>query len=67
MVTRGEYRATGDTAVLEEGRIILTGNPKLSDGRSMMTGVQIVFVVGEEAVECTGCTLTVPQRPAQAP
>lgn len=67
VVSRAGYRATGDKAVLEGGRITLTGNPKLSDGRSMMTGARIVFVVGEEAVECEGCTLTVPQRTVATP
>jgi lipopolysaccharide transport protein LptA len=63
VVTRGGYRATGEQAVLEEGRITLTGNAKLSDGRSLMTGTRIVFVVGDEAVECDGCTMTVPPGP----
>ncbi|MAY80200.1 MAG: hypothetical protein CL930_05365, partial [Deltaproteobacteria bacterium] len=63
VVTRGGYRATGEQAVLEEGRLTLTGNAKLSDGRSLMTGTRIVFVVGDEAVECDGCTITVPPGP----
>jgi lipopolysaccharide transport protein LptA len=67
VVTRGGHRATGEKAVLEEGRLTLTGDPKLSDGRSWMTGSRIVFVVGEEAVECDGCTMTVPPSPTVNP
>ena len=66
VVTRGGHRATGEMAVLEAGRLTLTGKPQLSDGRSVMKGTQIVFVIGEEAIECDDCTLTVPSgRPEE--
>lgn len=67
VVTRGEYRATGERAVLERGKLTLTGNAKLSDGLSSMTGERILFVVGKETVECKSCTLIVPQGAGTTP
>jgi len=64
-VTQGEKTATADQAVLEGGRLELTGNPTLKTPEHEMAGSRIVFVVGEQAVECEGCTVRL--RPPRAP
>lgn len=62
-VTQGDKVATADRAVLEAGRLELTGNPSLKTPEHEMSGSKIVFVVGEQAVECEDCTVRLqPQR-----
>ena len=56
-VTQGDKLATADMAVLEDGRLELTGNPTLKTPEHEMSGSKIVFVVGEQAVECERCTV----------
>jgi len=64
-VTQGEKVATAERAVLEGGRLELTGNPSLKTPEHEMAGNRIVFVVGEQAVECEGCTVRL--QPANSP
>ena len=64
-VTQGSKVATADRAVLEGGRLELTGNPRLKTSAHEMAGSRIVFVVGEQAVECEGCTVRL--QPATTP
>lgn len=64
-VTQGGKTATADRAVLEGGRVELTGNPRLKTAEHEMAGSRIVFVVGEQAVECEGCTVRL--QPASTP
>lgn len=56
-VTQGDKVATAERAVLEAGRLELTGNPSLKTPEHEMSGSKIVFVVGEQAVECEHCTV----------
>ena len=58
-VQQGDKTASGRQAVLEEGRLELTGEPLLTSGPHRMQGTRIVFVVGEQSIECEGCTLQV--------
>lgn len=58
-VTQGDKSATGGKAVLADGRLELTESPTLSTDIHQMTGSRIVFVVGEQSIECDDCTVRV--------
>ena len=58
-VTQGSKSATGGKAVLADGRLELTDSPTLSTEIHHMKGSRIVFVVGEQSIECEDCTVRV--------
>jgi lipopolysaccharide export system protein LptA len=60
-VTRGARSAQGDRAELkpDTGEVVLTGNPKLSEGASELEGIRIVLWLDDERVTCEQCRLVV--------
>ncbi len=52
-------RAEGGRAVFTNGRLVLSENPVVRHGGNEMRGAEIVFVVGQETIECKACTMTV--------
>ncbi len=60
-VTQGERTATSDRAELtaEDGMLVLTGDPMLTDAGNRLTGERITLWLDREQVECQGCTLVV--------
>lgn len=67
-VVRGERRAAGARAELDAatGRVVLTGDPTLTDGPNRLSGTRIVLLLDEERIECDACRLLV-AGPAAAP
>ena len=61
-VTREGWTAESAEAELRlpEGVLTLTGQPKVSDGRSELSGARVVLHMDEERIECEGCTLVLP-------
>ena len=58
-VRQGEREAQGETALFQNGRLILSGQPRVRQGANEMLGEQIIFVVGRQTVECIQCTMKV--------
>ena len=59
VVAQGENRASGQKAVIDGDRVVLTGSPVLETSQHRMVGDEMVFTVGAKTVECTACTVTV--------
>ena len=59
VVSQGANRASGQKAVMEGDRLVLTGDPILETAQHRMVGQEIVFTVGSKTVECSACTVTV--------
>ncbi len=59
VVSQGESRASGERALMEGDRLILTGSPVLDTPQHRMVGAQMVFTVGQKTVECKDCSITV--------
>lgn len=61
-VSRAPWEARGGSAELQlaAGVLTLTGQPRVSDGRSELTGERIVLHMDDERVECDNCTLVLP-------
>lgn len=61
-VSRAPWEARGDSAELQlaAGVLTLTGQPRVSDGRSELTGERVVLHMDDERVECDNCTLVLP-------
>ena len=58
VVSQGESRASGERAVMEGDRLVLTGSPVLDTPQHRMVGSQMVFTVGQKTVECKDCSIT---------
>jgi len=65
VVSQGDHRASGEKAVIEGDRLVLTGEPTLETAQHRMVGQEIVFTVGSKTVECSACTVTL--RSAELP
>ncbi len=65
VVSQGDNRASGEKAVMEGDRLVLTGEPILETAQHRMVGQEIVFTVGSKTVECSACTVTL--RSAELP
>jgi len=67
-VSRGARVATGDAAVLtaDDGKVVLTGHPRVSDGPNVLEGASITLFLDDERLECASCRLVV-QGAAVAP
>ncbi len=61
IVTQGARVARASRAVLEagDGRITLTGDASLADGRNRMAGEPLVIFLDDDRVECDACRLSV--------
>jgi lipopolysaccharide transport protein LptA len=57
-VVQGDKSASGERAVLADGQLTLTGKPELRTPQHSMVGTKIVFAVGEQTIECEGCTVS---------
>ena len=58
-VQQGRREAEGETAVFKDGRLVLSGRPVVRQGANEMVGDEIVFVVGQQTIECIQCTMKV--------
>ena len=58
VVSQGTNRASGERALMEGDRVVLTGHPVLETPQHRMAGQEIVFTVGSKTVECSDCTVT---------
>jgi lipopolysaccharide transport protein LptA len=60
-VVKGDRVATSQTAALfmEDGRVVLEGDPRMEEGPHTMTGDVITLFLDDERVECTSCRLVV--------
>ncbi len=58
VVTRGTRVARSDTATLTagDGRVVLTGNPTLTEGVNELDGARIEVWLDEEKATCTGAS-----------
>ena len=65
IVSQGTNRASGQKALMEGDRLVLTGDPVLETTQHRMVGQEIVFTVGSKTVECSDCTVTL--RSAELP
>ena len=64
-VRQADRMAFGSQATFADGRLALTGQPVVRQAGNEMSGTEIVFVVGQDTIECTQCTMTV--KPALRP
>ncbi len=60
-VVHGTRTATSDSALLTtaDGSIVLTGDPRISDGPNQLSGQRITLYLDDERVRCEGCRLRV--------
>ena len=54
VVVQGERRVTAALATLENGTLLLTGQPKLEEGTNSLLGQKITFFLDQEKVQCEG-------------
>lgn len=61
VVEKGERRATGTEAVLTaaDGRIVLTGEPTVTEGPNRLSGQRIELFLDDERLSCQACRLVV--------
>jgi len=67
-VRHGERIATGERADLHvpSGRLVLSGDPQIVEGRRRLQGEQIVLLLDDERLECLGCKLEIPAAESNA-
>ena len=58
-VQQSGRKAVGEIASFSGGRLVLSGEPTVQQGSSQMVGKEIIFVVGEDTIECIDCTMRV--------
>ncbi len=54
VVVQGERRVTAALATLQDGTLVLTGQPRLEEGTNSLLGQQITFYLDQEKVRCEG-------------
>jgi lipopolysaccharide export system protein LptA len=50
----------------DDGKVVLTGDPRVSDGPNVLEGASITLYLDDERLECASCRLVV-QGAAVAP
>ena len=58
-VRQADRIASGAQAHFANGRLVLTGEPTVRQSGHQMAGKEIVFIVGQDTIECKQCTMTV--------